>query len=126
MRPITPSSCILRASPSPSSQDQGLRRPPPQQQKQQQSLDDLLVPKVSGGADRSTLGIDRRVIQQTIVPRLAGAITKESPLDFVVVEIPQQPASKFTPADPEEPVPKEARKPIVHRVCMFRLVHIFT
>ncbi|CBJ32590.1 pseudouridine synthase [Ectocarpus siliculosus] len=52
----------------------------------------------------------------TVVPGLAGAVLKESPSDFVVVEIPQNAGSKFTPADPDEPVPKEARKPVVHKI----------
>ena len=90
-RGIMSSSCVLKASASPyspSPHDQGL-----QQQRPSPPLDDLL-PHVSGGNnDRSALGIDRRVLQQTVVPRLAGAIIKESPLDFVVVEIPQQAAS---------------------------------
>lgn len=123
-RRTTSSSRVPRASASSSSShDQGLQQPLPRLPRAAtpppppSQLDDLLLPQVSGGStDRSTLGIDRRVLQQTVVPRLAGAITKESPLDFVVVEIPQQAASKFTPADPEEPVPKEARKPVVHRV----------
>eukprot|EP00752_Nemacystus_decipiens_P017519 g15702.t1 len=116
-RRVAPSPCALQASSSSSSssRDQGLQPPQPQSQ----SPDNyLLRPQVNGGgADpRSTLGIDRRVLQPTLVPRLAGAITKESPLDFAVVEIPQRAAAKFTPADPEEPVPKEARKTVASAI----------
>ncbi|CAN0278227.1 unnamed protein product, partial [Ectocarpus fasciculatus] len=72
----------------------------------------------SGGRakPKSTLGIAHHVLAQTVVPGLAGAVLKESPSDFVVVEIPQNAGSKFTPADPDEPVPKEARKPVVHKI----------
>ncbi|CAN0422110.1 unnamed protein product, partial [Ectocarpus sp. 12 AP-2014] len=65
---------------------------------------------------KSTLGVAHHVLEQTVVPGLAGAVLKESPSDFVVVEIPQNAGSRFTPADPDEPVPKEARKPIVHKI----------
>lgn len=85
----------------------------------------LLVPEGGSGGSggsgsrakpKSTLGVAHYVLEQTVVPGLAGAVLKESPSDFVVVEIPQNAGSKFTPADPDEPVPKEARKPVVHKV----------
>lgn len=70
----------------------------------------------SGSAGKGTLGIAHHVLERTIVPGLAGAVLKESPSDFVVVEIPQQVGSTFTPADPEGPVPNEARKAAVDKV----------
>ncbi|CAB1103247.1 unnamed protein product [Ectocarpus sp. CCAP 1310/34] len=89
----------------------------------------LLVPQGGGGSGggsggsggsrpepKSTLGVAHHVLEQTVVPGLAGAVLKETPSDFVVVEIPQNAGSKFTPADPDEPVPKEARKPVVHKI----------
>ncbi|CAM9480655.1 unnamed protein product, partial [Ectocarpus sp. 13 AM-2016] len=76
----------------------------------------LLPPLASNTRACYTLGVAHHVLEQTVVPGLAGAVLKESPSDFVVVEIPQNAGSKFTPADPDEPVPKEARKPIVHKI----------
>lgn len=55
-------------------------------------------------------------MEPTIVPALSGAVLKQSPADFVVVEEPLYGASTFTPADPSEPLPEHVRKPVIREV----------
>ncbi|CAM9309633.1 unnamed protein product, partial [Pylaiella littoralis] len=115
LRQATPSSSGLQASSSSSQppHEQGLQQ---EQQQQQPAAGTNGGNSGSCSTEKSTLGIAHHVLEQTIVPGLVGAVLKESPSDFVVVEIPQHAGAKFTPADPDEPVPKEARKPVVHSV----------
>lgn len=87
-----------------------------------QEEDLLLGGEANGGADgpksssTSTLGIAHSVLERTIVPALYGAVLKQSPSDFVVVEIPLYAGSKFTPSDVNAPIPEPVRKPVVRKV----------
>lgn len=69
-----------------------------------------------GSSSSSTLGISHSVLERTIVPALYGAVLKQSPSDFVVVEIPLYAGSKFTPSDANAPIPEPVRKPVVRKV----------
>ncbi|CAN0128164.1 unnamed protein product [Scytosiphon promiscuus] len=120
-RVVSPLSWRMAFSSSPSSSVSLASSSSANNEEQEQT--DLVQPRTStstsiGGGDdeKSTLGIAHRVLEGTLVPGLAGAVLKESPSDFVVVELPQQSGSKFTPADPAEPIPKEAKKPVLNVV----------
>lgn len=51
---------------------------------------------------------------------LSGAVLKQSPSDFVVVELPLYGGTKFTPTDVDAPIPEEVRKPEVSKVWKCR------
>lgn len=67
-------------------------------------------------AHDSTLGVQHSVLEATLVPSLSGAVIKQNPSDFVVVELPGHVGSKFTPANASEPLPNTISKPIVRKV----------
>lgn len=64
----------------------------------------------------STLGIAHSVLQRTMVPALSGAVLKQSPSDFVVVELPLYAGTKFTPSDVNAPIPEPVKKPVTRKV----------
>lgn len=68
-------------------------------------------------APPATLGILHSLLEPTIVPVLAGAVLKESPSDFVVIEEPLFGGNTFTPDDPSAPLPENVRKPPLREVC---------
>ncbi|CAM9845258.1 unnamed protein product, partial [Discosporangium mesarthrocarpum] len=57
------------------------------------------------------LGVDYNIFEATRVDGMAGGIVKNSPPDFVVVEIPLDKSSQFTPADPKATLGEDVRPP---------------
>lgn len=64
----------------------------------------------------STLGVSHSLMEETYVPGLSGAVLKQSPSDFIVVELPLCGSCDFTPADPTQPLAEEIKKPVVRKV----------
>lgn len=71
---------------------------------------------VSAKSSGSTLGIAHSVLARTMVPALSGAVLKQSPSDFVVVELPLYAGTKFTPSDVNAPIPEPVKKPVTRKV----------
>lgn len=65
----------------------------------------------SGAQEFRTLGIAYSVLKPTVVPALSGAVLKQAPSDFVVVEIPLTGRSVFTPEDTEARLADNVRSP---------------
>lgn len=63
-----------------------------------------------------TLGVVRSLLHKTFVPGLSSAVLKQSPSDFVVVEIPLYGGTRFTAANASELLSEEVKKPIAHKV----------
>lgn len=76
---------------------------------------DANVP-VAAKSSSVTLGITHSVLERTMVPALSGAVLKQSPSDFVVVELPLYAGTKFTPSDVNAPIPEPVRKPVTRKV----------
>ncbi|CAM9428690.1 unnamed protein product, partial [Laminaria digitata] len=70
----------------------------------------------SSSSSSSTLGIAHSVLERTMVPALSGAVLKQSPSDFVVVELPLYAGTNFTPSDVNAPIPEPVRKPVTRKV----------
>lgn len=95
---------LLRSSSSSTEPDQGLSR---------------ISNKYQGGLagePKSTLGVVHSLLEPTLVEGLSGAVLKQSPSDFVVVELPLYGGTKFTPTDVDAPIPEDVRKPVVSKV----------
>lgn len=72
------------------------------------------------GEPKSTLGVVHSLLEPTLVEGLSGAVLKQSPSDFVVVELPLYGGTKFTPTDVDAPIPEDVRKPVVSKVWRHR------
>lgn len=70
----------------------------------------------SGSDTTVTLGIAHDLMRRTLVTGLSGSILKQSPSDFVVVEMPLSGGEMFTPANASEPLPEHVKKPSVVEV----------
>ncbi|CAM9829327.1 unnamed protein product [Choristocarpus tenellus] len=67
-------------------------------------------------SEASTLGVDHAILEPTKLAGLSGAVLKQSPLDFVVVELPLEGSGGgvlFTPTDIDAPLAEDIQQPVI-------------